>query len=1023
MASNKKYWKSVEELANSSIVETLSKNEFVEEIPTDEFLGDKNTLENSSTSRRDFLKYIGFTTAAASLAACEGPVRKSIPYVVKPNDYIPGVADWYASSIADGFNFANVLVKTREGRPIQIMPNKEANGTTSARVQASVLSLYDEKLRLKEPTRNGESVDESISWGDVDNSIVSSLTSLKESNTPVVLLTGSLASPSTEKIISDFINVYPNVKHVVYDAVSESGAADAMFEMFGKRALPNYHLDKAKTIVSFGADFLGDFHGGFEKQYIAGRDPKTGSMSYHVQFESNMSLTGANSDKRVVVKPSDQVYALINLYNKITNSNFSSKPTPVDAQVTELAKELKKSGSKGVVLTGLNDKNAQLVAFAINKALNSEVFDVNNTLNIRQGNDSEVNQFISDMKSGKIGGLLTYNVDPVYSLSNSDEFVNGLEKISLKVALSIENNETANAMDFVLPTPHFLESWGDTQFDEVTYGLAQPTIQPLFNTRQIQDSLLKWSGSSVKYYDYLKSFAEENILKNSTWNEALHNGFYIKSIENSSDFSSSLDLSSVVSTLSNSYKSQSGFELNLYTKTGLGDGKQANNPWLQEFPDPITRVSWDNYLTMSISDANELGFSNPVRDNGAIDGDYAKISVNGKEVVVPVIIQPGQAKGSIGLALGYGRTFGLKEEMQVGANAYPLYSNSNNVQLGVSIEKVSGNHEFACPQVQKTIAGRHDILKVASLKEYKTVDPKDHHHGWNKPAYVSYDHQEVEANSINIWDDHNRELGHHFNLSIDLTSCTGCGACVIACHAENNVPVVGKKEVRVGRDMHWLRIDRYYSSEVETREEAKELGLSRGDMYRALETEAENPEVTFQPMMCQHCNHAPCETVCPVAATSHGRQGQNQMAYNRCVGTRYCANNCPYRVRRFNWFNYANNDEFDFNMNNEYGKMVLNPDVTVRSRGVMEKCSMCIQMTQATILKAKREGRKVNTNEFETACSSSCTTGSLVFGDVNNQEDDVTSLIQDKRAYNVLDYLQTKPNVIYQVKIKNTNEA
>ena len=475
--------------------------------------------------------------------------------------------------------------------------------------------------------------------------------------------------------------------------------------------------------------------------------------------------------------------------------------------------------------------------------------------------------------------------------------------------------------------------------------------------------------------------------------------------------------------LSSSAKKSNGFELNLYTKINLGDGKQANNPWLQEFPDPITRASWDNYLTMSIVDAKELGFTNPVKDNGAIDGDYAKVSLNGKEIIVPVMIQPGQARGSVGLALGFGRTFGLKDEMQVGVNAYPLYKNSNNIQFGVTIEKVAGTHKFACTQVQKTIAGRHDILKVASLKEYKTVAPKDHHNGWNKPSYVSYDHKEVEANTIDLWDEHNRELGHHFNLSIDLTSCTGCGACIVACHAENNVPVVGKNEVRVGRDMHWLRIDRYYSSEVETREDAKELGLSRAKTYKALETEAENPEVTFQPMMCQHCNHAPCETVCPVAATTHGRQGQNQMTYNRCVGTRYCANNCPYRVRRFNWFNYSNNSEFDFNMNNEYGKMVLNPDVVVRSRGVMEKCSMCIQMTQATILKAKKEGRAVNTDEFETACSSACTTVALVFGDVNNKQDKVTALAKDKRAYNVLDYLQTKPNVVYQVKIKNKNEA
>ena len=1016
MASNKKYWKSVAELENSSIVETLSKNEFVESISTEAFLGDKETLENSSTTRRDFLKYVGFTTAAASLAACEGPVVKSIPYVVQPNDVIAGVADWYATSMADGYDFANVLVKTREGRPIQIMPNKEANGTTSARVQAAILSLYDEKLRLKEPTKEGAV----ISWATADEEIGAKLNELKNANKPVVLLTGTLASPSTAKVVAEFVAANPNVEHVVYDAVSESGAADAFLAMYGKRALPNYHLDKAKTIVSFGADFLGDFHGGLEKQYVAGRKPETGHMSYHVQIESNMSLTGANADKRVVVKPSDQVFALLNLYNAITGANVPSKATPVDATVKKLAVELKKSGSKGVVLTGLNDKNAQLIALEINKALNSEIIDINNTLNIRQGNDGEVAQLISEMKAGTIAGIISYNVDPIYTHSNASDFAEGLKKVEISVALSTENNETVAAATFALPTPHFLESWGDTQFDEATYGLMQPTIQPLFNTRQVQDSLLKWSESTVKYYDYLKSYATTNVLAGSSWNTALHNGFFTKKVAANTTLGK-VAISKAAAKLASSAKKASGFELNLYTKTGLGDGKQANNPWLQEFPDPITRASWDNYLTMSIADAKALGFSNPVKDNGAINGDYAKVSVNGKEVVVPVMIQPGQAKGSVGLALGFGRTFGLKEEMQVGVNAYPLYTNANNIQYGVAIEKVSGTHQFACTQVQKTIAGRHDILKVATLKEYNSsADPK---HSWNKPAYVSYDHKEVEAKTIDLWDEHNREIGHHFNLSIDLTSCTGCGACVVACHAENNVPVVGKNEVRVGRDMHWLRIDRYYSSEVKTREEAKEMGLSGGDLYKALETEAENPEVTFQPMMCQHCNHAPCETVCPVAATTHGRQGQNQMTYNRCVGTRYCANNCPYRVRRFNWFNYADNNEFDFNMNNEYGKMVLNPDVVVRSRGVMEKCSMCIQMTQATTLKAKKEGRAVNTDEFETACSSACTTGAMVFGDVNNEKDEVAALAEDKRAYHVLDYLQTKPNVVYQVKVTNTNEA
>ncbi len=1046
MASNKKYWQSVEELKGSSVVETLRSNEFVQDIPTDEFLGDKETLETSSTSRRDFLKYVGFTTAAASLAACEGPVRKSIPYVVQPNDIVVGVADWYATTIADGFDFANVLVKTREGRPILVMPNKQAGGETNARTQASVLSLYDDELRLKEPQNR----DSFLTWEDADSQIIAKLNELKEANEQVVLLTGTLASPSTEKVIAEFTTAYPNVKHVVYDAISESATADAFEAMYGKRALPNYDFSKAEVIVSIGADFIGDWQGGYEKSYADGRRAESGKMSYHVQIESNMSLAGANADKRMVVKPSEQVYALVNLYNAVAGESLPSKATKFDAEIKKLASDLKKAGSKGVVVTGLNDKNAQLIAFAINEKLNSEIFDTEAVNLTRQGNDTQVTQLVADIKGGKVKGLVTYNTNPLYTLANAADLAEGIKNLKLSVAISTQKDATASATQYALPAPHNLESWGDIMAVKGTYSLMQPTISPLFNTRQLQDVLLKWSGSSANYYDTLKDFWSTTVLAGASWNQALHDGFF-KSEENSeaTTFESTVAINASAVQLVRAANNSSGFELNLYSSTALGDGKQANNPWLQELPDPITRAAWDNYLTVSMADARELGFENPVQDNGAIDGNYASVTVNGVTIEkVPVIIQPGQAKGSVGLALGYGRTQGLKEEMQVGLNAYPFYKDGNNVQYNVAIEKTSGRHKFACTQVQSTLAGRHDILKEATLKQVTDthLDPK---HTWNKPAMVSYDHQEVEAKSIDLWDDHPREVGHHFNLSIDLTSCTGCGACVVACHAENNVPVVGKDEVRVGRDMHWLRIDRYYSStvidkqheasmtieefrtenpnisnkDVERKYTEKVLELSRGDLFAALENSAENPEVAFQPMMCQHCNHAPCETVCPVAATSHGRQGQNQMAYNRCVGTRYCANNCPYRVRRFNWFNYSENNEFDFNMNNEYGKMVLNPDVVVRSRGVMEKCSMCIQMTQATILKAKKEGRAVNKDEFETACSSACSTGAMVFGDINNSEDTVATLKEDKRAFHVLDYIGTKPNVVYQVKVRNTNEA
>ncbi len=1001
MASNKKYWKSVEELnENSSIVDTLRQNEFVEEIPTDEFLGNKESLEESSTTRRDFLKYVGFSTAAATLASCDGPVRKAIPYVVKPNELIPGVADYYATTMADGFDFANILVKVREGRPIKIEPNKEANGSTNARVQASVLSLYD-SLRLKGPKLNGES----ISWSDANAQIGKKIADLKASGKTVAFLTGTSASNATDNLIA----ALGDVRHVVYDAVSESAALDAYEAMYGTRALPSYDFSKASAIVSVGADFIGDWQGGgFESGYAKGRIPHHGKMSHHTQFESNMTLSGANADVRMMIKPSEQQTVLVDLYNAIVKGSSSN-----NTDVANAVKQIKRAGTNAVVVTGVQDKNIQMMAIAINNHIQSEVMDVNVTNNTRKGNDAEVAQLITDMKAGKIGAIIINNSNPVYTLPNSADFVEGLSKVELSVAFSMSDNETAQATQYALATPHYLESWDVVSAKKGQYGLIQPTIQPLFDTKQFQDCLLKWSGSAETYYDYLKSsFTDMGV--STSWNQALHDGNFTL------DFSEEVVANEIDHKAGYKKPSTDGFELQLYTKTGLGDGQQANNPWLQELPDPITRTTWDNYLTVSQADAKKLGIINENVANGALDGSYVELSAAGVTVTVPALIQPGQAVGSVGLAFGYGRKSGMKSDMQTGKNAYHFYKNFNTSQSGVTVKVVEGTHKFACTQLQNTMMGRDDIIKETTLSTFNdhSLDPK---HTWNPVPMVSYKHQETESTSptVDLWDKFDRSIGHHFNLSIDLNACTGCGACVIACHAENNVAVVGKAEIRKSRDMHWLRIDRYYTSDM-TDEVAEEEGVGVKQKFDEMEHASANPQVAFQPIMCQHCNHAPCETVCPVAATSHGRQGQNQMAYNRCVGTRYCANNCPYKVRRFNWFDYANNSEFDFNMNDDLGKMVLNPDVTVRSRGVMEKCSMCIQMTQATILKAKKEGRPVRDEEFQTACSNACSTGAMVFGDINDKESNVAKLKEDKRAYHLLEHIGVQPNVVYQVKVRNT---
>ncbi|URM38422.1 TAT-variant-translocated molybdopterin oxidoreductase [Flavobacterium anhuiense] len=1016
MSSNKKYWKSVEELENSSIVEALRNNEFVEEIPTDEFLGNAEALSTSGTSRRDFLKYVGFSTAAVTLAACEGPVHKSIPYVLQPEQIIPGVADYYATTVFDGFDFANLLVKTREGRPIKIENNTIAGAkfSANARIHASILGLYD-STRLKEPKVDGKN----SSWSAVDLKIKSSLAEAKAKGGQVVLLTNTLASPSTEKLIGEFIAKNPNAKHVVYDAVSSSEALDAFEAVYGQRALVDYDFSKASLIVSVGADFLGDWQGGgYDAGYAQGRIPQNGKMSRHFQFESNMTLSGAAADKRVPMTVAAQKQALVQIYNIVVGA---SVPVALEgnfkAEVVKAAQQLKAAGSKGVLVSGIEDKNAQLLVLAINQVLASEAFSTAGARQIRKGSNAAVAQLIKDLNAGSVHTLIMSGVNPVYTLADSASFVSGLKKVKTSVAFSLKEDETASIVSIAAPAPHYLESWGDLELTSGTYSLTQPTIRPIFNTKQFQDILLSVNGTAGTYYDYLKANSGA-YTAGTSWNKVLHDGVAV--LGASALSGGAIDAATAANAVARS-KSAGDFELVLYTKTGLGDGQHANNPWLQEFPDPITRVSWDNYVTVSNADAKKLGLTNEIVANGGLNGSYATITVDGTKLEnVPVIVQPGQAVGTLGLALGYGRKAALKEEMQVGLNAYALYKGFNNVQ-SVSIVKAGGVHEFACVQGQKTLMGRGDIIKETTLEIFNTKDAEH----WNEKPMVSLDHQEVEATTVDLWESFDRTTGHHFNLSIDLNACTGCGACVIACHAENNVPVVGKAEVRRSRDMHWLRIDRYYSSEstFEGDNERKEgiAGLSSSlSTFNEMEKAGDNPQVAFQPVMCQHCNHAPCETVCPVAATSHGREGQNHMAYNRCVGTRYCANNCPYKVRRFNWFLYNKNSEFDYHMNDDLGRMVLNPDVNVRSRGVMEKCSMCIQMTQATKLKAKNEGRPVRDGEFQTACSSACSSGAMIFGDVNDKESKVAKLAADERSYHLLEHVGTKPNVVYHVKVRNT---
>lgn len=1019
MASNKIQFRSIHELKDPALNNKLAQKEFQEEIPVEDFLDDAEK-NGSATSRRDFLKLLGFSTAAVTLAACEAPVIKTIPYVVKPHEIIPGIPNYYASTYFDGFDFASVLVKTREGRPIKIEPNPAAGdlGKTNARAQASVLSLYDND-KVKQPKFEGK--DET--FDKVDSFVIKGLDEAKAAGKRIVLLSHSFASPTFKKLFAEFKAKYPTAELVTYDAYPYAAALDAAQEVFGTRALPIYDLKGTELVVAFQADFLGDYNaGGLESSYAVARTPGK-NMLRHIQVESNMSLTGANADSRIRLKPSQVNKTLVEVYNAIVGGGTSDKAA------SEIAKELLAKGSKAVVFAD-GSKGAQVLAHLINQKLGSVAFTGKANF-LKDFDKARFEEFLGWVNGGQVGVLIANNVDPIYSYHKGEDFKKSLSKVAYVIAVADKKNEMYKAAKAVIPVANWLESWGDIEPQTGVYSLMQPTIQKIYKSRQIEESLLVWkngkNNAANNYYDYLKANAT-SILGATSFNKALYNG--INASSNATTLSYAGGNGSQAVAELGGFKA-SDLELVLYTKTAMGDGTQANNPWLQELPDPITRMSWDNYLTMSPKDAERLGIDNDLNARMQLDGSLVNLTVNGVTIKdVPVFVQPGQADGSVGLALGYGKK-NSGATADTGVNAYPLFDGSNLVVSNVKIEKTGEDHEFAGIQLQNTLMGRYEIAKEVPLADFLNVAFDDEHDGWNKPLEYHTISGALPARKIDLWDAFDDTDGPHFNLSIDLNSCTGCGACIIACQAENNVPVVGKEEIRMSRDMYWLRIDRYYSSrqKVEVYEGLKE-GMAVPELYGtafnkeggALNHPADNPDVIFQPVMCQHCNHAPCETVCPVAATSHGKQGQNHMAYNRCIGTRYCANNCPYKVRRFNWFTYNLNDKFDFNMNNDLGRMVLNPDVVVRTRGVMEKCSMCIQMTQTTILEAKKENRIVKDGEFQTACSKACSTGSIKFGDMNDKESEVRKQYASNRRYYLLEEIGTKPNVFYHTKVRNRVE-
>ena len=1064
MSKVKTYWKGIEEREQSASFIESTKNEFPQDLPVQEFLADEKLAE-SSTNRRDFLKFMGFSVAAATLAACESPVVKAIPYVNKPEDITPGVANWYSSTYWDGNDYGSILVKTREGRPIFVKGNKSFGinqGATTPRMIASVLSLYN-GARLQMPMADNKKT----TWSSADSKIKKSLAEVVAKGGKVRIMTKTTLSPSTDAILNEFVGSLAgaDAKVVTYDPISYSGITKANQGSFGKAVVPTYNFDKAKVIVSISADFLTNWllSTDYLPDYLSNRNPKNDWMSRHFQYESVMTTTGSNADVRVPIKPSEEGLVAAALYKHITGGSVPgvSVPQEIMERTKVAAQELKANKGASLVVGGSNCSGTQTVINAVNNALSSygSTIDMANPTNLAKGNDAEVETLVKEVEAGKVDALFIYGVNPCYTLPNGDKFAEGLKKLPLSVSFSQYEDETSSHCKFICPDNHYLESWNDFAPNASHYAVAQPAIRPLYDTAQAQESFLVWSGKAMRagknsrvMYDYIKSRYSGN------WDLLVHNGSTEMNSVNAeaatvaSAFAG--DLSVAGSHIAKRAKNTGDFEVIMYQKNGMGDGQQAANPWLQELPDPITKVTWDNYITMSRKDAEAMGCN--IKYGEKSPATMATIEVNGQSLELPVFMLPGQKPGTVGVALGYGR--GANQEnigdaayqtqeygthitdengnkQLIGGNAFRLtYFDGGELMFSgaAKISKQDKEYALACTQTHHTFMGRTSIVRETTFGVFKAGNKEEYNPDHTLATHEKGRTVHKKTSEFDLWDEHPVEnVGHRWGMAIDLSSCIGCGSCIIACHTENNVPVVGKDEIRRGRDMHWLRLDRYFSSE-EDEVRAKALDNYTKDFsYAKLEIPEDNPSVVHIPMMCQHCNHAPCETVCPVAATTHSNEGLNQMTYNRCIGTRYCANNCPYKVRRFNWFNYPTNSRFaHFNPSQfDMGRMVLNPDVTVRSRGVMEKCSMCVQQIQSGKLTAKKEGRMVEDGEIQTACSSSCPTDAITFGDLNdktshdNKGSKVRQESEDSRSYHILEEVGTQPNIYYQVKVRNTNEA
>jgi MoCo/4Fe-4S cofactor protein with predicted Tat translocation signal len=1036
--SGPKYWRSLEQLADAPEFRQWAEREFP-----------SGASEMSDpVSRRNFVKIMSASFLLAGLGAtgCRRPVENIYPYAKMPLDYVHGVPQYFATAMPTRRTAIPLVVKSNDGRPTKIEGNPDlpdSNGGTDHLTQAAVLGLYDPD-RAMQFKRNGS--------GEARNTALDALTAISKGlgdGTGLAFLLEQSSSPSRNRLQKAISEKFPNARWNVYEPVDLSSLPRLAATLaYSAPVEPYYKLDEAGVILSLDCDFIGSEENAFNniRRFAKGRhlDGKESSMSRLYTVESLFTLTGANSDHRLRVPPSMIVPVLARLALNVLASSaidgqlqaLAAPAQAHDGWIVPCAKDLKANPGKSLVMAGYRlPLAAHLLVVAMNEALGA----VNHTVEYHQTPDSKegtISELAAALNAGQVQTLVILGGNPAYNAPVDLDWAKAQAKAKTVVRLGYYEDETSwnDALhaekQWDLPAAHFLEAWGDARTADGTLVPIQPLIEPLFGGLTDLEVLALIGGLTPSSpYDIVRqTFQGIGGDSENNWRKFLHDGFLADSA--SSKATAQYDAGELTKALGQlkpgSAPTSGKLDVVFYRDAKMDDGRYNNNGWLQELPDPITKITWDNAVMISPKTAKELGvFTERNAQSQKFFNYIVEIKLGSRTVRGPVWVQPGMADDTIGLALGYGREKTGRVGHGTGFNAYSLRTSEAYYASGAELTNTRNTeYELANAQSHWHMEGR-PVVREANLDQFRKQP------AFAKGMEAPANHDPLYPNPLDVT---KQNALHQWGMSIDLNRCVGCSACMIACQSENNIPIVGKEMVGKSREMHWIRLDRYYSGPDE------------------------DPQAVTQPMLCQHCESAPCESVCPVNATSHDDEGLNVMTYNRCVGTRYCSNNCPYKVRRFNFFDYnrrplnhlyksplvmetdgeyellrwlknpdkGNLPETDWQL----AKLVKNPDVSVRMRGVMEKCTLCLQRIEQAKIAAKVKARDtdhVRLSEKEgtvpkTACQQACPAEAIIFGDISDPESSVSKAKEQERTYSVLEFLLTKPRCTYLAKVRNPNQ-